>query len=111
MSGWKNVPRWLWPLGFAVAGLGTVTAALLRGCLHRRMCWPIRHDDHYSYLVCTDCGAKRLFDHAKFREYGPYGYDLEELIARDRARHIKHIHQATEQNKVGQKTNDPRRAS
>jgi len=111
VSGWKNVPRWLWPLGFAVAGLGTVAAVLLRGCWHRRMGWPIRHNDHYSYLVCTDCGAKRLFDHANFREYGSYGYDLEELIARDRARHIKRIHQATERKKIGQKKNEPRRAS
>jgi hypothetical protein len=45
------------------------------------------------------------------RDNGPYGYDLEELIARARARHIKRIHQATEQKEVGQKKKEPRRAS
>jgi hypothetical protein len=41
--------------------------------------------------VCTDCGIKRLFDDKLFREYGPYGYDIEELIAQDRAKHIDRI--------------------
>jgi hypothetical protein len=27
------------------------------------------------------CGAKRLFDEERFRAYGPYRYDLNELIA------------------------------
>jgi len=110
---WKKVPRWLWPLGFAVAGLGTVAAVLLLGCWHRRIGWPVRHNEQYSYRVCTDCGAKRLFDHANFREYGPYGYDLEELIARDRARNIKRIHQATAaaQIEVERDEKQPKRAS
>ena len=30
-------------------------------------------------------GIKRLFDEKKFRGYGPYGYDLKELIAREQA--------------------------
>lgn len=79
-----TVPRWFWPLGLAAAGAGSVAAVLLRGCWHRNISWPLRHDDEYSYIVCTNCGIKRLFDDKMFREYGPYGYDLEELIERDR---------------------------
>ena len=113
VSDWKKVPRWLWPLGFAVAGLGTVAAVLFRGCWHPRMSWPVRHNEEYSYRVCTDCGAKRLFDHANFREYGPYGYDLEDLIARDRARNIKRIHLAatTAETRTAQEKKEPKRAS
>ncbi len=62
---------------------------LLRGCWHSHMSWPTRYDDHYSYRACTDCGIKRLFDAKSFRGYGPYSYDLRELIARDRARRMK----------------------
>lgn len=42
-----------------------------------------------SYRVCTDCGIQRLFDPKSFRGYGPYSYDLRELIARDRARRMR----------------------
>ncbi len=87
----NRIPGWLWPLGIAAAGLGSVAAVLLRGCWHRHVTWPIRYDDHYSYIVCTDCGIKRLFDEKLFHEYGPYGYDIEELIAEERARHIQRI--------------------
>jgi hypothetical protein len=31
------------------------------------------------------CGIKRLFDENAFRAYGPYSYDLNHLIAWDRA--------------------------
>ncbi len=79
------MPRWFWPLGFAVAGIGTAAAFLLRGCWHTHMGWPIRHDADYSYRVCTDCGAVRLFDEKTFREYGPFEYDLEDLVAREKA--------------------------
>ena len=95
MSDRKRLHRWLWPLGLAVAGLGATAAVLFRGCWHTHMSWPIRHDEDYSYRVCTSCGIKRLFDHANFREYGPYGYDLDALIVRSRARNIKRIHLAT----------------
>ena len=95
MSDGKKLPGWLWPLGLAVAGLGATAAMLFRGCRHTHMSWPIRHDGHYSYRVCTSCGIKRLFDHANFREYGAYGYDLDELIARTRAQNIKRIHLAS----------------
>ncbi len=78
-------PRWFWSLGFAVAGVGAAAAFLLRGCWHAHVSWPIRYDADYSYRVCTDCGAVRLFDEKTFREYGPYHYDLDELIAREKA--------------------------
>ncbi len=78
----RKFPRWIWPWGLALAGVGAAAAVLMRGCWHTRMGWPIRHDRQYSYRVCTDCGIKRLFDENSFQEYGPYGYDLKELIAR-----------------------------
>ena len=87
----NKFPRWIWPLGIAFAGAGSVAAVILRGCWHRKISWPIKHDDHYSYIVCTNCGIKRLFDEKHFEEYGPYGYDLEVLIAQDRAKHIERI--------------------
>jgi hypothetical protein len=70
-------------------GLGTAAVALFHGCQHRQMSWPMRYDHRYSYRVCTDCGIKRLFDPESFRNCGPFGYDLQELIARDHARRVK----------------------
>ena len=84
--------RWAWPFSIAAAGIGTAAVVLLRGCWHMHMSWPTRYDDHYSYRVCTECGIKRLFDPESFRGYGPYSYDLKELIARDRARRMKRQH-------------------
>ncbi len=75
----------MWPLGLAVAGLGSAAAFLLRGCWHTKMSWPVRYDAEFSYQVCTACGIKRLYDEEFFRAYGPYGYDLHELIERERA--------------------------
>jgi hypothetical protein len=49
------------------------------------MSWPVRFEDH-SYQVCLGCGIKRLFDEQAFRAYGPYSYDLNKLVAQDRAR-------------------------
>lgn len=86
----KNVPRWIWPLGLAAAGVGTAAAVLLRGCWHRNLSWPIRRGD-YAYQVCNDCGVLRLFDEQTFRPYGPYGYDLEELIAIHRAERMRRL--------------------
>jgi DNA-directed RNA polymerase subunit RPC12/RpoP len=91
MAKYKTFPHWIWPLSIAAAGVGTVAAVLLRGCWHRNIGWPVKHDEHYSYVVCTDCGIKRLFDEKLFRDYGPYGYDLDELIAQDRAKHIEYL--------------------
>ncbi len=77
---------WLLPVGIVAAGLGAAAAVLLRGCWHSHMSWPMQYDEDYSYRVCTDCGIKQLFDPVSFRSYGPYGHDLDELIARERAR-------------------------
>ncbi len=55
-------------------------ALLLRGCWHRKMSWPVRMQG-CAYQVCLGCGAKRLFDEKNFRSYGPFRYDLNELIA------------------------------
>ena len=80
----KRRSRWVWPLGLLAAGAGSAAAFLLRGCWHTKMGWPVREGDH-SYRVCLGCGIKRLFDEKRFRGYGPYGYEVQELIARERA--------------------------
>ncbi len=77
--------NWLWPAGAMATGLAGVALFLLRGCWHRRMSWPVRSQDH-SYQVCLGCGVKRLFDEQNFRSYGPFHYDLNELIAWERSR-------------------------
>ena len=51
------------------------------GCLHRKMGWPIWLGGH-SYRVCMDCGIKRLFDERTLRAYGPYSYQVNDLIGR-----------------------------
>jgi hypothetical protein len=76
--------RWAWLLGLLAAGAGGAAVFLLRGCWHTRMSWPIRDGDH-SYQGCLECGIKRLFDEKTFRGYGLYGYDVKELMARERA--------------------------
>jgi hypothetical protein len=83
--------HWVWPVGLAMAGFGGMAAVLFRGCWHGRMGWPIRYDDEFSYQVCVDCAAKRLFDDKTFRAYGPYGYDLHELIARERVERLHRL--------------------
>lgn len=83
--------HWGWGLGLAMAGLGGAAAFLLRGCWHSRLGWPVRYDDEFSYQVCVDCGIKRLFDEKAFHAYGPYSYDLHDLIARERAERMHRI--------------------
>jgi len=80
--------RWMWPLGIVVTGLAGAAVTVLRGCWHQKMSWPVRSQEH-SYQVCLGCGIKRLFDEEGFRSYGPYSYDLDRLIAWDRARRAK----------------------
>src|SRR5271157_1544452 len=87
----KRWPRWAWPLGLLAAGAGGAATLLLRGCWHTKMGWPAREGDH-SYQVCLGCGIKRLFDEKKFRGYGPYGYEVKELIARERAVRMRQRH-------------------
>jgi len=79
--------RWLWPMGLLATGVAGV-AVLLRGCWHGKMSWPIRSQG-CSYQVCTGCGIKRLFDEEAFRGHGPYSYDLQRLLAWDRAQRMK----------------------
>jgi len=66
-------------------GLAGVALLLLRGCWHRKMSWPVRAEGH-AYQVCLGCGVKRLFDETRFRSYGPFHCDLNELIAWETAR-------------------------
>jgi hypothetical protein len=86
----------MWPVGLALAGLGGAAAYMLRGCWHAHMGWPVKFDDEFSYQVCTNCGIKRLYDEKTFHAYGPYGYDLHELVARERAERLKRLRQHTE---------------
>ena len=76
---------WFWPLGVAATSVAGVAVLALRGCWHRRMSWPVRMQEH-SYQVCLDCGVKRLFDEKRFCSYGPFRYDLNQLIAWETAR-------------------------
>ena len=71
---------WLWPAGVAATGIAGLLLLALRGCWHRRMSWPVRVQGH-AYQVCLGCGIKRLFDEKRFCSYGPFRYDLNELIA------------------------------
>jgi hypothetical protein len=57
------------------------------------MSWPVRSQG-YSYQVCLGCGIKRLFDEQAFRAYGPYSYDLNDLIAAEQT-HQRHSPPAT----------------
>lgn len=77
--------NWLWPAGAVATGLAGAAVVLLRGCWHRRMSWPVRAQG-YGYQVCLGCGVKRLFDEQNFRSYGPFRYDLSELIAWEKSR-------------------------
>jgi hypothetical protein len=76
---------WLWPAGAVATGMAGLAVLLLRGCWHRRMSWPVRAQS-YAYQVCLGCGVKRLFDETNFRSYGPFHYDLNELIAWESSR-------------------------
>lgn len=77
--------NWLWPLGVMATSLAGTGLLVLRGCWHRRMSWPLRAQG-YSYQVCLSCGVKRLFDEKAFCSYGPFRYDLNELIALEKAK-------------------------
>ena len=80
--------NWLWPAGAVATGLAGAAVLLLRGCWHRRMSWPVRAQG-YAYQVCLGCGVKRLFDEQHFRSYGPFRYDLDELVAWEKARRVE----------------------
>ena len=78
----SNKSNWLLALGAAATGAGLL---LIRGCWHRRMSWPVRAQG-FAYQVCLSCGVKRLFDEQNFRPYGPFRYELNDLIAWERSR-------------------------
>src|SRR5436309_15951986 len=80
--------RWKLPLGLMATGVAGAAVLVLRGCWHRKMSWPVRYQDH-SYQVCLGCGIKRLFDERSFRAYGPYSYDLNQLVAQEKARRAR----------------------
>jgi hypothetical protein len=85
VSNSKKKAGWLWPLGVIATSIGAAGVIIFRGCWHSKMSWPVRYKDR-SYQVCLGCGIKRLFDESAFRAYGPYSYDLNSLIAQDKAR-------------------------
>ncbi len=74
--------NWWWP-GVVITSLAGAAVVAFRGCWHRKMSWPVAMQG-YSYQVCLSCGAKRLFDENTFRAYGPFRYDLNELIVWER---------------------------
>jgi hypothetical protein len=93
-----KLPRWMFPAGIALAGIGSAATLLLRAGCHHKWNWPMRvraedvkrsGDESYSYQVCTKCGIRRLYDDQILRPFGPLGYDLHELIEHDRAAHIR----------------------
>lgn len=71
--------RWFWPVGVVATGVAGAAVFLFRGCWHSKMSWPVRSQG-YCYQVCMSCGIKRLFDEQEFRPFGPYRYDLNELM-------------------------------
>jgi hypothetical protein len=75
--------KWWWPGVVATSLAGAVVVAF-RGCWHNNMGWPVAGPG-CSYQVCLGCGAKRLFDEKTFRAYGPFRYDLNDLIAWERS--------------------------
>lgn len=79
----KLFKRW-WP-SILVGALAGAVVALSRGCWHGKLGWPVRAKG-YSYQVCLTCGAMRLFDENTFRGYGPFRYDLNKLIALEKAK-------------------------
>jgi hypothetical protein len=85
-QGKRRTPSWLWPAGVAATGVAGFGLLLLRGCWHRKMSWPVRIQG-CAYQVCLGCGVKRLFDEKAFRSYGPFSYDVEELMEWERRRH------------------------
>jgi hypothetical protein len=78
---------WWWP-GVVASSLAGAAVVAFRGCWHRKMSWPIGVQG-YSYQVCLNCGARRLFDEQTFSAYGPFRYDLNELTAWEKSRDPK----------------------
>jgi hypothetical protein len=82
-QGKSEKPRkssWWWPAEAVANSLAGAVVVAFRGCWHGHLGWPVTVQG-YSYRVCLSCGAKRLFDENTFIAYGPFRYDLNELIA------------------------------
>ena len=84
----KPKSKWGWLLGLMATGLAGAAVFVFRGCWHGKMSWPVRAHEH-AYQVCMGCGIKRLFDEQAFRAYGPYSYDLNRLVAWERAQRVE----------------------
>jgi hypothetical protein len=78
---------WWWP-GVVATGLAGAAVMAIRGCWHSSMSWPVGIQG-YSYQVCLNCGAMRLFDENTFRAYGPVRYDLNALIDWEQSKKAK----------------------
>jgi hypothetical protein len=78
---------WWWP-GIVATSLAGVAVAAFRGCWHGNMSWPVGMQG-YSYQVCLNCGAMRLFDETSFTAHGPFRYSLNELITWDKSTKLK----------------------
>jgi hypothetical protein len=80
-SGERNgKTHWWWRAEAVANSLAGAVVVAFRGCWHGHMSWPVAIQG-YSYQVCLSCGAKRLFDERTFSAYGPFCYDLNELMA------------------------------
>ena len=76
---------WWWPAGVVATSLAGAAVVTFRGCWHGKMSWPIGVQG-CSYQVCLSCGAMRLFDEKIFSAFGPFRYDLNELIIWEKSR-------------------------
>ena len=74
-----------WRAGVVATSVAGAVVVAFRGCWHGKMSWPIGVEG-YSYQVCLSCGAKRLFDEKTFRAYGPFRYDLNDLITGEKSK-------------------------
>ena len=80
---------WWWPAGVVASSLaGAAAVAAFRGCWHGKMSWPVGVRG-YSYQVCLNCGAMRLFDEQTFSAYGPFRNDVNALIAWEKSTKLK----------------------
>ncbi len=76
--------NWWWAAEAVANSLAGAVVVAFRGCWHSHMSWPVALRG-YSYQVCLSCGAQRLFDEETFSAYGPFRYDLNELISPEKS--------------------------
>lgn len=85
---------WWWPAEAVANSLAEAVVVAFRGCWHSHMSWPVAVKG-YSYQVCLNCGAKRLFDEKTFSAYGPFRYDLNELVVPEKSASLPLSHGPT----------------